>query len=278
MLYTMSEILKDAQEKKYGVGYFNCINLEMARAYIQAAEDCHSPIIIGTSEGLTKKYVPFEWIAPLLLYAAKKAKVPVAVHLDHTYHFEVLMQALRAGFGSVMFDGSRLPYEDNIATSLRIAEIAHSMGVGLECELGYVGGIKDANGIVAENIDTDPEIVANFVERSKADYLAVSIGTVHGVYAAAPHLDLERLRQIRGKVDIPLVLHGGSGLSDADFSATIAGGISKVNIFTDIIAAGAESLNESNGMRYPDMQKASMTAMYNATVAKLKCFGSANRY
>lgn len=278
MLYTMSEILKDAQEKKYGVGYFNCINLEMTRAYIQAAEDCHSPIIIGTSEGLTKKYVPFDWIAPLLLYAARKAKVPVAVHLDHTYHFEVLMQALRAGFGSVMFDGSQLSYEENIAVSRKIADIAHPMGVGLECELGYVGGIKAADGTIPANVATDPEIVPDFVERTQADFLAVSIGTVHGVYATTPHLDLERLGQIREKISLPLVLHGGSGLSDEDFAATIAGGISKVNIFTDVITAGAECLNEAKEMRYPDMQKASTAAMYEATVKKLKCFGSTNRY
>lgn len=277
MLYTMSELLKDAQEKKYGVGYFNAMNLEMIRAYVQAAEDHHSPIIIGTGEGLLR-YASFDWIAPLLLNAARNARVPVAVHLDHTYQFDLVMQALRAGFGSVMFDGSQLSYEENVEKSNRIAQIAHPMGVGLECELGYVGGVKGADGKVAANVDTDPELVPDFVERTGADFLAISIGTIHGKYATTPHLNLELLAEVRGKVDIPLVLHGGSGLSDSDFKNCIAGGISKVNIFTDIITAGANALAGAVGMKFTDMQKTAEKAMYEATVKKLKIFGSVNRY
>ena len=277
MLYTMSEILKDAQEKKYGVGYFNGVNTEMIRAYIRAAEDNNSPIIIGTGEGLLR-YSSFDWIAPLLLDAARKARVPVAVHLDHTYKFDLIMQALRAGFGSVMFDGSQLSYEENVAGSCKIAEIAHPMGVGVECELGFVGGFEGKDGNIADNVYTDPDFAVDFVEKTQVDFLAVSIGTVHGKYATTPKLDLERLAEIRGKVEIPLVLHGGSGLSDTDFSNCIAGGISKVNIYTDIITAGAKAIDEATGLKYTDQQQAAEQAMYEAAANKLRIFDSINRY
>ena len=223
-LYTMKELLRDAQDRHYGIGYFNAVNLDMVRAYIQAAEEASSPIIIGTAEGLLN-YASFDWIVPVLLEQARRAKVPVAVHLDHTYHFKTLMQALRAGFGSIMYDGSRESHEDNLQHSAAIARIAHGMGVGLECELGSVSGLTDETGHEDEMVYTDPAEAAEFLERTGADFLAVSIGTQHGVYKAEPHLDIPRLKQIRAAVDAPLVLHGGSGLSDADFQNTIAGGI-----------------------------------------------------
>ena len=144
-LYNMKEILADAQARGYGVGFFNTINMEMIHACIAAAEELDSPIIIGTAESLLP-VAPFEWIAPAMLEAARRARVPVAVHMDHTYHFKTLMQALRAGFGSIMYDGSRESHEDNIKHSAQIARIAHAMGVGLECELGSVSGLTDETG------------------------------------------------------------------------------------------------------------------------------------
>jgi fructose-bisphosphate aldolase class II len=274
MVYTMKEILQDAQQRKYGVGYFNAVNLEMARAYIRAAEEQQSPIIIGTAEGLLC-YSDFDWIAPIFLNAARLAKVPVAVHLDHAYSFDVIMRALRAGFGSVMFDGSELPYNENVRLSAEIAKIAHPMGAGLESELGKVGGFDEGEGIRGKNIYTDPGQAAEFVEKTGVDFLAVSIGSIHGVYLETPLLDLNRLAEIRAMVDKPLVLHGGSGLSDDDFRNCIKGGIHKVNIYTDIITSAVNKIREiASQYNYTDVSQKAEEAMVNATAEKLKIFGS----
>ena len=275
-LYNMKEILLDAQKRAYGVGYFNAVNLEMIRAYIEAAEELDSPIIIGTAEALLP-IAPFEWIVPAMLDAARRARVPVAVHLDHTYHFNTLMQALRAGFGSIMYDGSRESHEDNLQHSAAIARIAHGMGVGLECELGSVSGLSDEAGHEDKMVYTEPSEAAAFLERTGADFLAVSIGTVHGVYKAEPHLDIPRLKQIRAAVDAPLVLHGGSGLSDADFQNTIAGGIVKINVFTDVILAAKRALAEHPEASYNDGICLAREAMKEATLEKLRVFGSAGK-
>ena len=275
-LYTMKELLKDAQEKKYGIGFFNAVNMEMVRAYITAAEEMNSPIIIGTAEGLLP-YADFDWIAPLMIEKAREAKVPVAIHLDHTYHFETLMKALRAGFGSIMYDGTRGDHQSNVENSRKIAEIAHPMGVGVECELGSVGGLYDETGHEDEMVYTKPEEAREFVEQTGIDFLAVSIGTCHGVYKATPKLDIPRLEKIRATVDVPLVLHGGSGLSDDDFRNTVKGGISKINVYTDVILAGRQALIDNSDKNYTDMCKCAEQAMKEATAAKLKLFGCAGR-
>jgi fructose-bisphosphate aldolase class II len=276
-LYTMKEILSDARKKNYGVGFFNGVNVEMIRAYIRAAEDTKSPIIIGTAEGLLK-YGDFDWIGPLLLDAARRAKVPVAVHLDHTYTFENIMRALRAGFGSVMYDGSVVSYEENVKNSAEIARIAHPMGVGLECELGKVGGLDEEEGVKGENIYTDPGQALDFVEKTGADFLAVSIGTVHGIYRETPKLDLNRLAGIRAKVEKPLVLHGGSGLSGDDFKNCIKSGICKINIYTDVITAAINTVRKESSLAYTDLNEKVEQAMYEAIVEKIKIFGSDNTY
>ena len=273
-LYTMKEILADAQARKYGVGFFNTFNMDMARAVIHAAEECNSPVIIGTADALLK-YGSFDWVMPVLLEQARKAKVPVAVHLDHGYSFDVIMQALQAGCGSVMYDGTREAcHEDNVKNSAQLARICHAMGVGLECELGSVGGLSDETGNVDYTAYTDPNEAAKFIEQTGADFLAVSIGTQHGVYKAEPKLDLNRLAEIHAAVDVPLVLHGGSGLSDDDFRNTIAGGIRKVNVFTDIILAAKAAIHADDDEIYGDALLRAEAAMKEATIAKIKLFGS----
>ena len=272
-LYTMKEILEDAQKKRYAAGYFNAINLEMTRAYITAAEECRSPIIIGTAEALLP-YGAFEWLVPMMVDQARRAKVPVAIHLDHAYRFEVLMQGLRAGFGSIMYDGSRLSdHRDNVRNSARIVQIAHAMGVGVECELGSIGGLSDENGREDTVVYTEPGDARDFIDQTGVDFLAVSIGTQHGVYKAEPKLDIPRLKEIRKAVDIPLVLHGGSGLSDDDFRNTIAGGISKINVFTDVILAAKQAIADHPEKAYADLCLAAEQAMREATIRKLRLFG-----
>lgn len=276
-LYTMQEILSDARQKGYGVGFFNTFNMEMTRAVIHAAEECASPVIIGTAEALLK-YGSIDWVVPMMLEQARHAKVPVAVHLDHGYSFEVIMQALRAGCGSVMYDGTReKEHARNIENSAYLAKICHAMGAGLECELGSVGGLSDESGKVDTTAYTDPAEAKSFIERTGADFLAVSIGTQHGVYRATPRLDLNRLAEIHAAVDVPLVLHGGSGLSDDDFRNTVAGGIRKVNVFTDIILAAKAAIHADDDEIYGDAMLRAEDAMKRATVEKLRLFGSEGR-
>ncbi len=276
-LYSMKQILNDARDKGYGVGYFNAVNMEMVRAYISAAEECRSPIIIGTAEALLP-YGAFDWLIPVMIEQARRAGVPVAIHLDHTYRFEVLMQALRAGFGSIMYDGSRLPdHRENVRASAEIVRIAHAMGVDVECELGSVGGLTDETGKADAVIYTDPKDAREFIEQTGADFLAVSIGTQHGVYSAAPKLDIPRLREIRKVVDVPLVLHGGSGLSDDDFRSTVQNGISKINVYTDVVLAAKRAIADHPEADYVDLNRQAEQAMRAATVEKLRLFGSVGR-
>ena len=273
-LYTMKEMLADAQKRNYGVGFFNTFNCDMARAIIRAAEECESPVIIGPCEPLLK-FGTFDWAMPVLLEQAAKARVPVAVHLDHGYSFDLILQSAKMGCGSVMYDGTREEkHEDNIRKSAELAKICHAMGVGLECELGSVGGLSDETGREDETAYTDPAEAKNFIEQTGADFLAVSIGTQHGVYKAAPKLDLNRLAEIRAVVDVPLVLHGGSGLSDDDFRNTIAGGIKKVNVFTDIILAAKAAIHADANEAYGDAMLRAEEAMKQAAIAKMKVFGS----
>lgn len=276
-LYTMKEILADAQAKNYGVGFFNTFNMDMARAIIHAAEECNSPVIIGPAESLNK-YAEYSWLMPMLLEQARLAKVPVAVHLDHGYSFEAILQAAQAGCGSVMYDGTReASHEENVRKSAELARICHAMGVGLECELGSVGGLSDETGNVDFTAYTDPNEAAKFIEQTGADFLAVSIGTQHGVYKAEPKLDLVRLAEIHSAVDVPLVLHGGSGLSDDDFRNTIAGGIRKVNVFTDIILAAKAAIRADENESYGDAMLRAEAAMKAAAIAKIKVFGSSGK-
>ncbi len=275
-LYKTSEILKDAQAKKYGVGFFDVVDLHMIRAYITAAEEVNSPVIFGPAESLLT-YSTFEWIAPLMLQAARMAKVPVALHMDHTYRYDVMLQAMRHGLCSVMFDGSSLPYEENVAKSAEFARIAHAMDVELESELGHVSGLEGETGTEEENVYTDPEAAQDFIERTKTDFLAVSIGTIHGVYKKTPKLNLPLLHDLRGRLSQPLVLHGGSGLSDDDFRNVISGGISKINIYTDVILAANKAIADNVSLRYEDVVQKAEQAMAEAAKVKMLLFGSAGR-
>lgn len=276
-LYTMKEILSDAQKNNYGVGFFNTFNMDMACAVIRAAEENNSPVIIGPAESLLK-YTPYDWLMPMLVDQARRAKVPVAVHLDHGYNFEMIMQAMKWGAGSVMYDGTReSSHGENVRKSAELAKICHAMGIGLECELGSVGGLSDETGHEDETAYTDPNDAREFIEQTNADFLAVSIGTQHGVYKATPKLDLNRLAEIHAAVDVPLVLHGGSGLSDDDFRNTVAGGIRKVNVFTDVILAGKDAIHADNDESYGDALLRAQNAMKEAVAAKLQLFGCIGR-
>ena len=229
---TSAEMLLDGQKRGYAVGAFNCENMEMVKAVIAAAEELRAPVMLQTTPS-TIKYGKLDTYAAIVAAEAGRATVPVCLHLDHGSSFELAMQAMKAGYTSVMMDGSKLPFEENIAVSKRVADAAAALGIPCEAELGKVGGKED--DLVAEaDTNTDPEEAREFVERTGVTSLAVAIGTAHGFYVGTPVLDKERLSEIRKVVEIPLVLHGASGLSDEDVRDCVSRGICKVNFATEL--------------------------------------------
>ena len=234
-LVTSTQMLLDAQEGGYAVGAFNAENMEMVKAIIQAAEEQSAPVMIQTTPS-TVKYGTLDTYAAIVAAEAGKAAVPVCLHLDHGSSFELAMQAIYAGYTSVMIDGSKLPFEDNIDVSKKVADVAASLNIPCEAELGKVGGKEDDLTADADT-NTDPAEAREFALRTGVTSLAVAIGTAHGFYVGTPVLDKERLSEIRKVVDIPLVLHGASGLSDDDIRDCVDRGICKVNFATELRAA-----------------------------------------
>ncbi|QGQ98750.1 class II fructose-bisphosphate aldolase [Paenibacillus psychroresistens] len=247
----MKEMLQDAAARGYAVPCFNAINLDMIRGIIQAAEEENSPVILCHAE-IHFKYTPLEQIAPIMVAAMNNAKVPVSILLDHGKSFSATMKAMKLGFNAVMFDGSEYNYEDNVQRTAEVVKIAREFDVSVEGELGYVtrpvsGGAEgaDDDSIIDDtSYYTDPEQAGEFVERTGVDALAVAFGTVHGVYLKKPNLDIHRLGQIRDNVAVPLVMHGGSGLSEVDFSDSIHQGIAKINYYTNMALKVSDKLRE----------------------------------
>lgn len=241
-LVTTKQLLLDAQKKGYAVGAFNVENMEMVQAVIAAAEELNSPVIMQTTPS-TLKYADVDYFYANVAVAAKKANVPVVMHLDHGSSFELAMQAYRAGYTSIMIDGSHSVFEENIAITKAVVDACHPGGVPVEAELGKVGGKEDdldgGNGGY-----TVPSEAAEFVEATGVDSLAVAIGTAHGVYKGIPKLDVDRLSQIRELVSIPLVLHGTSGVPDDAVRECIRRGICKVNYATDLRIAFTGGVKE----------------------------------
>ena len=229
-LVKMKDLLKRAEEKNIGCGAFSVGNMEMVKGAIRAAEELNTPIILQIAE-IRLKNSPLHLMGPMMVQAAKEAKVDVAVHLDHGLTFETVDKALEFGFTSVMLDASTLPFEENIAKVKTVVEKARKYGATVEAELGLVGGSEDGScdhGIRC----TDPDDAVVYARETGIDALAVAIGNAHGNYPVAPTLAFDVLEKIHEKVDIPLVLHGGSGITDKDFQRAISLGIRKVNIAT----------------------------------------------
>ena len=277
MLVNLNDVLKKAQEGKYGVGLFNTTDSDMLQAVIEAAEELNSPVVIGTAEVLLP-YGELKLIAPSIIAAAKRAKVPVVVHYDHGLTFDKCMEALQLGFSSVMFDGSAKDYETNLAQTREIVKIAHSFGASVEGEIGHVGQASDGDESL-ENMYTTPEEAKEYIDATGVDALAIAIGTAHGVYKKKPMLNIERLKDIRAAVDTPLVLHGGSGLSDDDFKDTIKEGIAKVNIFTDLCLAGnrATADGREKGLDYLETRNLKVAYIKEEVKKKMMLFGSVNK-
>ncbi len=239
-LVNLKELLADAENKDYAIGAYNVFNLEMVRAVIAAAEKMRSPVILAFAQ-VHLPLVPFDQIAPIILAAAQKAQVPVAAHLDHGRDEKLLEQAMNLGFTSVMFDGSDLPFAENIRQTKNIVEYAGTLGISVEAELGIVAGTEDGSdsqrttgfGDSAKNF-TDPDQAKVFARETGIDALAVAFGTAHGVYLEKPMLDFQRLEKIKRLTGLPLVMHGGSGLEDNEYQKSIECGIRKINYYSTL--------------------------------------------
>lgn len=246
-LVTTKKMLLDAQKNGYAVGAFNVENMEMVMAVVSAAEETKSPVIMQTTPS-TVKYADFDYFYANVKVAAQKSNVPVAIHLDHGNSFELAMKAYRTGYTSIMIDGSHSSFEENIALTKSVVDVCNIGNVPVEAELGKVGGKEDdLDG--GDGGYTDPLEAKEFVQRTGADSLAISIGTAHGVYKGEPKLDLNRLSQIKEVVDIPLVLHGTSGVPDEIVTECVNRGICKVNYATDLRIAftkGVKKVLEEN--------------------------------
>ena len=274
MLVNLADILAEAEKGKYGVGLFNMLNLEMARGIIEAAEEERSPLILGVAE-VHLPLIPFEYAALIMNDIAKKASVPVCLHFDHGVDYDKIKAAVDAGFSSVMYDGSSLPYEDNIKNTLAVSKMAHEKGVSVEAELGHVGGGEGGTDDGVEEMYTKVEQVNDFIDRAEIDALAVAIGTAHGPYKKKPVLDINRLAEIYAVSSKPLVLHGGSGLSPEQFRATIDNGIRKVNICTEMCVAAREAYiaSKNHEIMFSDAKE----AVKAVVKGRMQLFGSSGK-
>lgn len=234
MLTTTKDMLLDAQRNHYAVGAFNIEDLEFVMAVVRAADEMQSPVIMQTTPG-SVKYAGLDYFYGMVAAAAEKTRVPVALHLDHGEGFKLCMEAIRAGYTSVMIDGSHDPFETNIAITSSVARVGAAMGIPVEAELGKVGGKEDDGKDAGDdNPFTDPNEAVEFVQKTGCTSLAVGVGTAHGVYKGTPHIEQDVLKAIASRVSIPLVLHGTSGVPDEQVKEAIQNGVCKVNYATEL--------------------------------------------
>lgn len=284
MLATLNDVMKIAEGKKIAVGSFNTPNLEALQAVIEAAEELDLPVIIQFAQ-CHEPWIPLAMIGPIMVNAAKKSKVPVCVHLDHGETLEYLQQALDMGFTSIMYDGSTLSYEENLENTKRAVAMATKTGASVEAELGSMGrresGAGDDSG---ENDDTkiytDPHQAKVFVEETGIDALACSFGTTHGIYLTQPKLDFDVVKNVRALTEqIPIVMHGGSGVSREDYRKAIEAGTRKVNYFTymdksggNAVAEYVNSVKEGEPLFFSSASMAARDAMKENVKAAMKMF------
>lgn len=276
MLVNMRDLLADARVGGYAVGSFSVANMEMVLGVLQAAEELRAPVILQIAE-VRLRQSPLELIGPLMVAAARQASVPVAVHFDHGKTEQKIGQALELGFTSVMFDGSHLPLDENIAETCRIIEMARPYGAAVEAEIGCVGGSEDGSEEIAMHC-TDPADAVRFEQETEVDALAIAIGNAHGNYKATPKLRFDILAQVAADTHTPLVLHGGTGISPEDFRRCAQTGIQKINIATatfdsaEQTVRGAYDASAIGG--YYDLQGAEVQGAYKNAHRHILIFGT----
>ncbi|WP_312457579.1 ketose 1,6-bisphosphate aldolase [Pseudescherichia sp.] len=280
-LISLADGLKHARVHQYALGAFNVLDTHFLRALFAAAKQQRSPFIINIAE-VHFKYLSLDTLVEAVKYEAARHDIPVVLNLDHGLHFEAVVQALRLGFTSVMFDGSTLDYEENVRQTREVVKMCHAVGVSVEGELGAVGG--DEGGALYGHADeaffTDPAKARDFVDRTGIDALAVAIGNSHGKYKGEPKLDFARLEAIRQQTGLPLVLHGGSGISDADFRRAISLGIHKINFYTGMSQAALAAVDKSMTARdqiydeFAELMLSIEQAITDIVAEQMRIFGS----
>lgn len=281
-LVSMNAFLPKAKANRFAVGQFNMNNLEFAQAIAQAAREEKSPFIYGVSEGALK-YMGMEYTVAMAEAAAKYAGVPVALHLDHGSSFDVAMKCIRAGFSSVMFDGSHHPYEENIRMTKEIVKAAHAMGVSVEGELGTIGGVEDDIAVdEAEASLAKPDEAIRFYEETGVDALAIAVGTAHGMYKGEPNIRFDIIDEVAKAIPVPIVLHGGSGVKDEAIKQAIANGVGKINVNTENQVACTDKIREilNSDAKVYDPRKylgPARDAMVEVVRSKMRLFGSSGQ-
>ncbi len=281
-LVSMNEFLPKAKAGKFAVGQFNMNNLEFAQAITDAAIEEKSPFIFGVSEGALK-YMGMEYTVAIAQAAAQKSGLPIALHLDHGSSFEVAMACIRAGFSSVMFDGSHHSYEDNIRLTKEVVRAAHAMGVSVEGELGTIGGVEDDISVDEANAAlAKPEEAIRFYEETGVDCLAIAVGTAHGMYKGEVKIHYDIIKEVVAKIPVPVVLHGGSGVPDEMIREAIQAGVGKINVNTENQVACTEAIREVLGKdaKVYDPRKyltPARNAMKEVVKEKIRLFGSSNQ-
>lgn len=281
-LVSMNEFLPKAKANKFAVGQFNMNNLEFAQAIVEAAMEEKSPFIYGVSEGALK-YMGIEFTIAIAEAAAKQSGLPIALHLDHGSSFEVAMKCIRAGFSSVMFDGSHYPIEENIRLTKEVVKAAHAMGVSVEGELGTIGGVED--DISVDEADASlakPEEAIRFYEETGVDCLAIAVGTAHGMYAGEPNIRFDIIQEVVDAIPVPVVLHGGSGVPDEMIRKAIQSGVGKINVNTENQVACTQTIRDvlNKDAKVYDPRKyltPARQAMKEVVREKIRLFGSNNQ-
>lgn len=274
MLVNLKQILKIAEEKKIAIGAFNTPNMTAARAIIGAAEELGQPVIIMHAQVHEEMGLcAMDEVAPMMLGFAKKAKVPVCVHLDHGTDIDYVKRGLELGFTSVMYDGSILSDEENIANTKIAVELAKKTGASVEAEIGSMGS-REGGGADGSSIYTAPDEAAEFVKITGIDALACAFGTAHGFYKDTPKLDFERVSNIYSKIDVPIVMHGGSGVSEENYREVIKRGVRKVNYYTYMAKAGGEAISGKNYSQLHDALLDAEKAMRENVKTAIKIFSN----
>lgn len=283
MLFVPNKLLLEkAMAEGYAVGAFNTNNLEITKAIVAAARELDSPLILATSEGAIN-YAGINNLKALAEIAAEESGLPISLHLDHGTSLEIVMRCIRHGWSSVMYDGSKLPFEENVANTRQVVELAHLVGVSVEGELGRLVGVEDNISVTErEAAMTDPDQAQEFVKRTGVDALAVAIGNAHGFYKGEPQLDFVRLEQIRARVEVPLVLHGASGIPDEGIRRAVKIGVDKINIDTEIRAAFQKAVASflAENPQVIDPRKIlgpAIKAMSEVVKSKIELFGSVGK-
>ena len=282
MLVNLKEILKIAEEDKSAIGMFNATGFDSLQAVIGAAEELNKPVIIAHAE-VHNVYIDISMVGPAMVAVAQNAKVPVCVHLDHGTSLDMVYKALRLGFTSVMMDASALPYAENLRLTKMITEMAHSMNVSVEAELGRLvtgeaGSGEEMVGAKAEDFYTRPDEAEEFCKETGIDALAIAFGTAHGFYSAQPKLDFDVVKNVKAATGLPLVMHGGSGVSEEGFKQAIAGGIRKINYYSYMSKAGYEAakaeIEAGNSKYLHDVEFAAMKAMKEDVKNAIRVFAN----